>query len=72
MTVVKCRMHGPMKHRFELDWWECLGFDGEGPRDCGVMIIYAEDIELDTSSIPGIEVVRDRPAPGQPGPDRSS
>ena len=43
MTLT-CLKHGPMKHRFALDWWECLGFDGEG---CdATMIVYAEDIDL--------------------------
>lgn len=43
-TTVICDMHGPMKYREPTAWWECLGFDGEGPRDCGVMITYIEDV----------------------------
>lgn len=47
-------MHGPMKWRPGLDWWECLGFDGEG---CGVQIIYIEDVErCGGGHIPGVRI----------------
>lgn len=26
---IACVMHGEMKHRFDKDWWVCVGFDGE-------------------------------------------
>jgi hypothetical protein len=42
-------------------WWECLGFDGEGRRDCGVMLVYDTDAEAALrfpGSIPGVEVSR--------------
>jgi hypothetical protein len=29
---VRCMVHGPMKYRFDRDWWNCVGYDGEG---CG-------------------------------------
>ena len=32
-----------------------MGFDGEGPRDCGVMLIYDEDLKL-KGPIPGVTV----------------
>lgn len=54
MTVI-CDMHGPMMYRPPLGWWECLGFDGEGARDCGVMIIYEEDLRR-SGTIPGVTV----------------
>jgi hypothetical protein len=54
MTVT-CDVHGPMKYREPLHWWECLGFDGEGPAACGVMILYDEDIK-DGRGIPGVTV----------------
>jgi hypothetical protein len=54
MVDVECLTHGPMKYRFALDWWECLGFDGEG---CDVQIVYAEDVVLGAESgIPGVRV----------------
>ncbi len=53
MTVI-CNVHGPMKHRPPLGWWECPGFDGEG---CPVQIIYDEDLRLDTSNVPDVTVV---------------
>ena len=52
MTVI-CNVHGPMKHRPSLSWWECPGFDGEG---CSTQIIYDEDLRRDTSNIPGVTV----------------
>lgn len=59
MPEVICLTHGPMKHRFALDWWECVGFDGEG---CGVQLVYAEDIERsEASGIPGVKIVPGRP-----------
>ena len=55
--AVECDMHGPMRWRPGLYWWECLGFDGEGPRDCGVMILYEEDVKRGTDSgIPGVSI----------------
>lgn len=43
MTLT-CDLHGPMAWREPTAWWECLGFDGEGPRECGVMVTYEEDV----------------------------
>lgn len=53
-----------MKYRLRPNWWECVGFDGEG---CGVQIVYAEDVTLGVNSgIPGIDVLPDQPdASGQ-------
>lgn len=56
MTVT-CDTHGPMKYRFPVAWWECLGFDGEG---CGVQIVYLEDAGRAVRSgspIPGVTVI---------------
>jgi hypothetical protein len=54
---VACDLHGPMKYRPPLCWWECLGFDGEG---CNVMIVYDEDIARETATAwDGITVRRD-------------
>ena len=54
--TVSCDVHGPMKRREALYWWECLGFDGEGPAECGLMIIYDEDITRSRGDIPGVTV----------------
>lgn len=58
-TVVNCLVHGPMKWRPGVDWWQCLGFDGEGARDCRVMLVYAEDAARwsEPGDIPGVEVI---------------
>jgi hypothetical protein len=59
VTVV-CDVHGPMKWREPVGWWECLGFDGEGPRECGVMITYEEDVRAvlrSGSGFPGVTIV---------------
>jgi len=54
LTDVSCDIHGPMRYRFALDWWECVGFDGEG---CTVPIVYSEDIfGCDPSGMPGVTV----------------
>jgi len=42
--MVACDVHGPMAWRDGPGWWECLGFDGEGAGECGVMLVYAEDV----------------------------
>ncbi len=60
MTVV-CDLHGPMRWREGPGWWECLGFDGEGPRECGLMLLYEEDIERSLHGpsphdIPGVTI----------------
>lgn len=26
---VRCAIHGPMRYRFNMDWWNCVGFDGD-------------------------------------------
>lgn len=53
-----CDLHGPMRYRAPLCWWECLGFDGEG---CHVMIVYDEDIArgLESGDHAGITIRRD-------------
>ena len=51
--TVSCDLHGPMKRRYHLFWWECVGFDGEG---CGVQIVYDEDITRSRGDIPGVTV----------------
>lgn len=52
--TVSCDVHGPMRRREQLFWWECAGFDGEG---CGVQIVYDEDIRRGAGSgIPGVTV----------------
>jgi hypothetical protein len=43
LPTVECTIHGPMHWRPGPDWWECLGFDGEG---CGRQLVYAEDAAL--------------------------
>jgi hypothetical protein len=53
MTVT-CRTHGPMKHRFDLKLWECVGFDGEG---CDAPVVHDEAL-VDTVSIPSAEAER--------------
>ena len=54
MTVA-CDIHGPMKWRERLLWWECPGFDGEG---CGVQIVYEEDVRLGPAAgVPGVTVL---------------
>jgi hypothetical protein len=48
-----------MKWRSDVAWWECLGFDGEGPEACGVMITYEEDVRAalrSRSGIPGVTI----------------
>ena len=58
---VSCLVHGPMHWRPGPAWWECVGFDGEGRRDCTAMLVYIEDAERcpEPLYIPGVEVVRD-------------
>ena len=52
--TVSCDVHGPMRRRPLLYWWECLGFDGEG---CGVQVVYDEDLACcEASHIPGVTV----------------
>jgi hypothetical protein len=60
LPAVNCLIHGPMKWRPGVDWWECAGFDGEGRRDCGVMLVYIEDAERwrEPGDILGVEVIR--------------
>jgi hypothetical protein len=53
--AVECGIHGPMKYRFPLDWWECVGFDGEG---CCKLI--AEEA-YDLLQYPPIPVPEDSP-----------
>lgn len=49
---VACRVHGPMKFRFDRNWWECPGFDGEGCR-----VVRAEEVACGTASdTPNVEV----------------
>jgi hypothetical protein len=38
---VTCGIHGVMKYRAAMKWWECVGFDGEG-----CCILTDEDIYL--------------------------
>jgi len=68
--IVSCDVHGPMKRREHLCWWECLGFDGEGCdawltdtdisagiSERGVQVVYDEDIRRGAGSgIPGVTV----------------
>lgn len=49
---VICNAHGPMHYRFAFDWWECVGFDGEG---CSGQIVYAEDLDRG-GNIPGVTI----------------
>lgn len=54
MTVT-CLTHGPLKYRFGLKWYECVGFDGEGCED--TMIVYDEDLARGADTgIPNVEV----------------
>jgi hypothetical protein len=65
--IINCTIHGPMHWRPGPDWWECLGFDGEG---CGTQIFYLEDAHRCLRSRtwpPGI-VVKWNPDGGQAGP----
>jgi hypothetical protein len=34
-----CPIHGQMHYRFDMDWWECPGWDGEG---CGYRVTAEE------------------------------
>jgi hypothetical protein len=36
-----CPTHGPMRYRMPMDWWVCIGYDGEG---CDFPTITAEEI----------------------------
>jgi hypothetical protein len=40
-VTVTCRVHGPMRYRVPLCWWECVGFDGEG---CDAPVVRDEDL----------------------------
>lgn len=40
MSVV-CQVHGPMKYRYMLMRWECVGFDGE---DCDAPNVSDEQL----------------------------
>jgi hypothetical protein len=53
-VTVTCRVHGPMKHRFDLKQWECVGFDGEG---CDAAAV-PDEYHADVVSIPDAEVKR--------------
>jgi hypothetical protein len=53
--VVECLTHGPMIYRMGCDWWECVGFDGEG---CSVPLVSSEDAAREDHGIPGIRVTR--------------
>jgi len=50
-VTVSCDVHGPMRRREHLFWWECAGFDGEG---CGAWLTD-EDIRRDIAE-PGVTV----------------
>jgi hypothetical protein len=43
LPTVECTIHGLMHWRPGPDWWECLGFDGEG---CDRQLVYVEDAAL--------------------------
>jgi len=54
MTVI-CDVHGPMKRREALLWWECPGWDGEG---CPVQLVYDEGLRrVADAGIPGVTVL---------------
>jgi hypothetical protein len=62
-VIVVCDIHGPMKHRFQLDWWECLGFDGT---DYCSTLVRAE-----TLARSAMEVGRHRESDFYPGEDKT-
>jgi hypothetical protein len=53
LPAVECTIHGPMHYRTKFNWWECLGFDGEG---CDRPLVYAEDAALRPTAGSGIVV----------------
>jgi hypothetical protein len=59
--IIVCDIHGPMKHVFKYDWWECLGFDGVD--DCSVLV------RAETLARSEIEVGRHRESDFYPGED---